>query len=148
MAEWLYGGKTWRQILDETSKSIAKLCKTKGDEYKASDDDQLANFRRRAARFKDMPPELVWAIYAGKHWDAIETYIDDLQTGFQRQRSEPIEGRIDDLIVYLILLKAMCAERPVATQTAVILCKLCGATTQEQIDECSQIEEGCQRIPF
>lgn len=106
-----YGGKSWQDILDETIASIQKLCETKGGEYKASDDDQLANFRRRAGRYKDVPPELVWAIYAGKHWDAIETYIDDLNVGRTRQRSEPIEGRIDDLIVYLILLKAMCAER-------------------------------------
>lgn len=122
MAERLYGGRTWRQILDQTQHNIQKLCETKGDEYKASNDDQLANFRRRSVRFKDVPPELIWAVYAGKHWDALETYIDDLQTGTTRQRSEPMEGRVDDLIVYLILFKAMLAER---TKVSLQYCIVC-----------------------
>lgn len=137
MAERLYGSKTWLDILNTTITNIENLCKTKGDEYKASNDDQLANFRRRAGRFKDVPPELVWAIYAGKHWDAIETYTDDLQTGFQRQRSEPIEGRIDDLIVYLILLKAMCAER----------IKICTVCQQPGTGDCI-IKDCPHAIPF
>lgn len=110
MAEILYGDKAWKQILNETLSSIAHLCETKGSEYAASNKDQLANFRRRADRF-EMPMEAAWAIYAGKHWDAIETYITDLIHKRERPRSEPMEGRCDDLIVYLILLKAMLAER-------------------------------------
>lgn len=110
MAETLYGGKRWQQILDETKASIDKLCETKGAEYAASNKDQLANFRRRSGRF-ELPVEASWAIYAGKHWDAIETYVTDLIHGRERKRSEPIDGRVDDLIVYLIVFKAMLAER-------------------------------------
>lgn len=39
------------------------------------------------------------------------TYIRDVQTGTKRERLESIEGRIDDLIVYLLLFKGMVKER-------------------------------------
>lgn len=106
----LYGDKTWKAILDETLNNIAFLNHNKGEEYKADDNDQLANFRRRAIAL-DIQPEVVWGIYAGKHMDALETYIKDVKNGKSRFRSEPLAGRIDDLIMYLILLKAMVAER-------------------------------------
>lgn len=110
MGERTYGNKTWQMILDETQSSISLLCDTKGAEYAASDTDQLANFRRRADRF-GLPMEAAWALYAGKHWDALETFIRDVIEKRDRPRSEPLEGRVDDLIVYLILFKAMLAER-------------------------------------
>lgn len=142
-SERQYGIKTWNMILSETIASIHALSATKGDEYKASNDDQLANFRRRAGRFKAVPPELVWAVYAGKHWDALETYIDDLQTGTVRQRSEPIEGRIDDLIVYLILFKVMCAER----SGSAAKCTVCTVCNGSPDDRCER--DGCPHsIPF
>jgi hypothetical protein len=58
--------------------------------------------------------ELVWRIYAGKHWDAISQYIKDIQTGKERHRLESLSGRADDLIVYLLLFKAMLMEREYA----------------------------------
>jgi hypothetical protein len=55
--------------------------------------------------------ETVWAVYAGKHWDAIQQFIKDQRNGKERERLEPIEGRVDDLLVYLLLFKAMLQER-------------------------------------
>jgi hypothetical protein len=54
--------------------------------------------------------EQVWAVYAAKHWDAINQYVKDMAKGVVRQRMESISGRADDLIVYLILFKAMVEE--------------------------------------
>lgn len=105
-----YGDKTWGQILDDTIMSIQQLSCIKGNEYAASNSDQLANFRRRAERL-GLPIETVWAVYAGKHWDALETYVVDIAGDKTRERSEPLEARVNDIIVYLILFKLMLAER-------------------------------------
>lgn len=99
----------FNKIIEETIASIRKLSVEKGGEY-AGDNDRLANFRRNASE-AGTTMELVWRIYAAKHWDAVMQYEKDLRTGKTRPRSEPITGRIDDLIVYLLLLKLMVEER-------------------------------------
>jgi phenylacetate-coenzyme A ligase PaaK-like adenylate-forming protein len=38
-------------------------------------------------------------------------YIHDLVSGKERERMEPIEGRVDDIIVYMLLFKAILLER-------------------------------------
>ena len=96
-------------IVAHTFAIVDYLAVVKGGEY-AHAGDRLDNFRRQA-RDLDLCMEQTWRIYAGKHWDAITTYIRDMQTGRNRPRSEPITGRVDDLIVYLILFKAILYER-------------------------------------
>ena len=95
--------------MDETFESCKSIAKIKGGEYHG-DSDALSNFRRNAGQAKtDM--ELIWRIYAAKHWDAICQYEMDIRHGVHRERGEPILGRADDLINYLILFKAMVEER-------------------------------------
>lgn len=95
-------------IIENTIKEIRKLEQVKGGEY-ATDTDRLHNFRHNAEDC-GTSMELIWRVYAGKHWDAISSYVRDIVTEKTRPRSEPIEGRVDDLIVYLILLKAIIYE--------------------------------------
>jgi hypothetical protein len=104
----IYTHERYTKLLDETFSEIKKLSELKGGEY-AGDGDRLANFRRNGTD-QDLPMETVWRIYAAKHWDAIGQYIKDRRTGKDRVRLESIRGRIDDLITYLILLKAMVDE--------------------------------------
>lgn len=104
-----YSHERFNALIDSTVAELRKLSELKGGEY-AGDSDRLANFRRNGANL-GVPMELVWAVYAGKHWDAIQQYVQDLNTGKQRERLEGIEGRVDDLIVYLMLFKAMTDER-------------------------------------
>lgn len=99
------------RIIEETVDQIKKLSTLKGGEY-AGDTDRLANFRRNGANL-GLEMEQVWAVYAGKHWDALMQYIKDLGTKTTRERLEPVKGRVDDLIVYLMLFKAMLKERGV-----------------------------------
>lgn len=99
----------WDKLLKETIDAIYLLSTMKGGEY-AAEGDRLDNFRRNGADC-GVPMEVCWRIYAGKHWDSISTYVRDMQSGKDRVRSESILGRADDLIVYLILFKAMCKER-------------------------------------
>lgn len=99
-------------LVNQTVSNIKQLSTLKGGEY-AGDDDRLANFRRNGLAL-GIPMEITWAVYAGKHWDAIQQYCQDLNKGKTRERMESIAGRADDLIVYLILFKAMVEEREAA----------------------------------
>lgn len=91
------------QIIDDTFAEIHRLNGSKGKEY-ASDANALANLYNRAEQ-AGISPEKVWAIYFGKHVDSIYSYI---RTG--QVFSEPIEGRIHDAILYLILLLGLVSE--------------------------------------
>ena len=99
----------WSALLSSTIDTITTLAKLKGGEY-SGDQDRLANFRRNAQAL-DLLPEQVWGVYAAKHWDAIMQYIKDLGASTKRKRLEGLSGRADDLIVYLLLFKAMLEER-------------------------------------
>lgn len=88
---------------------ILELRSLKSGEY-AKDQDALDNFRSDASDL-GLNMETVWRVFANKHWRSLSKYIGDLETGYERTRSEPIEGRVDDLIVYLLLFKAILRER-------------------------------------
>lgn len=103
-----YSQLQWEALFTSTITKLRELATLKDGEY-SGDIDRLANFRH--ASEQGLPPETIWRIYAGKHWDAIGTYCKDLLEGRERQRSESISGRADDLIVYLLLFKAMLEER-------------------------------------
>lgn len=104
-----YDHKRWNKLLEDTIGEINKLATLKGGEY-AGDYDRLANFRRNGERL-GLPMEVIWAVYAGKHWDAITQFVSDLNSGKERTRAEPMQGRVHDLIVYSLLFLAMLDER-------------------------------------
>lgn len=106
-----YSHASFNKLIEETFDSIRELSTLKGGEY-AGDSDRLANFRRNAAE-AEVPMELIWRIYTAKHWDAIMQYIKDLMHGTQRVRLEGLQSRCDDIIVYMLLFKAMLRERGV-----------------------------------
>lgn len=105
----MFSHERYDEIVSETFEKVRELGILKGGEY-SGDSDRLLNFRRNGARL-DLPMETIWAVYAVKHWDAIMQYVQDIQHGKERQRLESIAGRADDLIVYLLLFKAMLEER-------------------------------------
>ena len=104
-----YSHSRYDELVTSTFQRIVELGIKKGGEY-AGDDDRLANFRRNGERL-GLPIETIWAVYAAKHWDAIMQFIQDLRNEKTRDRLESIEGRVDDLIVYALLFKAMLDER-------------------------------------
>ena len=105
----IYPHDRYDKIVNETCDNIKSLSLLKGGEY-AGDVDRLANFRRNA-NVLGLTQEQVWSVYAAKHWDAIMQYVKDIGNNKSRPRSESISGRADDLIVYLVLFKAMVDER-------------------------------------
>lgn len=104
----IYTHEAWDKLLEKSIENIKSLSTLKGGEY-AGDSDRLANFRRNGAAL-GLPMETVWSVYAAKHWDAIIQYVNDRRAGVRRDRAEPISGRLDDLIVYALLMKAMVEE--------------------------------------
>jgi hypothetical protein len=98
-------GEEFRVKVAEHMQEILKLNKTKGDDYSRGGADAFDNFRRHA-RELGLAPEQIWAVYASKHWDAVMTFIRNIEDGGY-EPSEAIDGRIDDLILYLHLLREM-----------------------------------------
>lgn len=104
-----YTATDYELLLNTTWVNINTLQTLKGGEY-SKDTDRLANFRA-AANDLNLPMEVVWLIYFNKHIDAIKTYVRDLAHDKSRPRSEPIEGRFHDAIVYLTLGLAIIDEK-------------------------------------
>ncbi len=96
---------------DDIWDQLNKIASSKGREY-AGTADRLANFKRLGARF-DVPPELICMIYGTKHIDSLDTIIKDImKTGeLPAKPSEPIQSRIEDATLYMVLLGALLKER-------------------------------------
>jgi hypothetical protein len=95
-------------IIADAMKRAEKLFATKNAEY-GDKADVLANFRRLADQ-QGVPMSTAWFFLAGKHIDTITQYVKDARENKSRNRSEPIRDRIDDLVVYSLLLLAIVAE--------------------------------------
>ena len=100
--------KEFTQLVERTQQSTSALLISKGMEY-AGSEDRLANFKRGATLTGATPLQCCF-IYMSKHYDALSTYIKKDAAGFDQHLSEPIEGRIDDLINYCFLMKGLIQE--------------------------------------
>ena len=82
------------------------LIRAKNADYSQGEQkgDRIAAFRRIARDIRISMPQ-VWAVFAQKHWGAIMKFIKDGSV-----ESEPIGGRINDLINYMVLLGAIIAD--------------------------------------
>lgn len=97
------------QSIDELYERLKALTASKGEEYKRREDNQFANFER-GAQALGLTREQILMVYLSKHMDSITTYVKDRAAGQERQYAEPISGRIDDAILYLLLLRGMTVE--------------------------------------
>ena len=92
---------------DELLQECIKTLEIKGGDYTvgAGDKDRLYNFRTAAAGF-DITPEQALGVYLFKHWTAVQRFCKEGQV-----ESEPIRGRLVDVINYCLLLHKMILER-------------------------------------
>lgn len=94
-----------RDELANTMNSVFKECLQLYDEgqkeYARGEDNGFANFDR-VAEHLGISREEVLLVYALKHLDGITAYVQ----GHKSQR-EDVRGRINDLIVYLCILRGM-----------------------------------------
>ena len=98
---------TGYEDIDDFLEDCLDTMKKKGHDYRqGNDDDVLHNFRT-VAESVGIGMEKVWFTYFYKHYSALATFIKE---GGQSE-SEPIEGRVKDLIVYLLLFSRMLNEK-------------------------------------
>lgn len=97
-------GSDFYKLMRDTFAAIEGLSRTKGAEY-ADERDQLSHFKESGAE-AGVTPEQAWLIFFNKHDRAVKSFVRNGMV-----HSEPIEGRIHDAILYLVLLKAMIVER-------------------------------------
>ena len=90
---------TIEELIDE----CLEIMKAKGLAYSGKD-DSFANFKR-VAKNLSMSQYNVWYVYFAKHLDSLASWIRE-----EYSDSEPITGRIKDLINYLFLLYGMLEE--------------------------------------
>lgn len=93
-----------KQEFDATVSELSELLFSKGKEY-ASDRDALANFK--SANDLGVTPQQKLFIFLDKHLSSIKSYIKNNGVTFS---NEPIEGRINDAINYLFLLRCLIKE--------------------------------------
>ena len=98
---------TRREITETTFDQILMLSESKGAAYSGSI-DTLANFKRNAD-VCGITPFQTWLVYAAKHWDTIINSIKQ-NPSYPIDKTEGLDGRINDLITYLILLKCLLVE--------------------------------------
>jgi len=95
--------KEYEALREKFLKETLELSDTKRIEYTESnyDDNVLWNFDN-IANALNLEPEQVLAVYLSKHLSSLNNYLKTATT-----YAEPIEGRIQDIINYLLLLIAM-----------------------------------------
>lgn len=97
---------TGDEDMDKLLAECISTMKTKGQEYTGNSPDRLNNFRE-AGKDIGLGMEQVWYTYFNKHLRALQSYIkNDCKT----QSNESIQGRIVDLINYLLLFGKMTIE--------------------------------------
>jgi len=79
------------------------LIKKKNSDYTQGhgQHDRIAHFRE-AAKDLDLPMLKIWQVFVRKHWATIQKFANGGVL-----ESEPIDGRIDDVINYMVLLAAI-----------------------------------------
>lgn len=95
------------KLMERVFEECRKLRGAGQAEYAHNDMNALANFERVAEQL-GQSREQVLMTYMLKHIDGIASYIK----GHKSQR-EDVRGRINDVIVYSILLRAMVEDREV-----------------------------------
>ena len=96
------GSRAWvADVMETVFEECRKLRGAGQAEYAHRDDNAFANFDRVAERL-GVSREAVLMVYAEKHLDGIHSWIQ----GHRSQR-ESVKGRVDDVIVYMILLRGM-----------------------------------------
>ena len=98
--------KEYKKLRDEFIEDTFKLSDSKRVEYTEGNhnDNVLWNFEN-IANSLNLEPLQVLSVYYQKHNSSINNYFKD-----GKEYSEPIEGRIKDMINYLLLMVAMLSK--------------------------------------
>jgi hypothetical protein len=97
-------GETPRFAFDVFENEIMALREAGQKEYAHDANNAFANFERASADLGIDRKQILW-VFAMKHRDGVQSYFD----GHRSQR-ENVRGRINDLIVYSLILRGMIEE--------------------------------------
>lgn len=130
-----------QNVMQKVFAECQALCEAGQKEYAHREENAFANFERVAER-NHISREKVLLVYMEKHLDGIHSYVN----GHRSQR-ESVTGRINDMIVYLCLLRGMVSEGDFIssppTRPRSVLC-VAGSCR-----DCTNKECGCScHIPF
>lgn len=92
------------RIMELVFTECQELRKAGQKEYAHDPNNALRNFESLSKDLNITRESVLW-IYVRKHLDGILAYIN----GYKSQR-ESVKGRINDVIVYLVLLRCMVEE--------------------------------------
>lgn len=96
------------EIIAKALDRVQSLFSAKNAEY-GDGGDILANFRR-LAEAQSLPMSSVWFFLAGKHLDVVTQYVKEYREGLTRSRTQAVSERVDDIIVYSLLLLVILEE--------------------------------------
>jgi hypothetical protein len=99
-------------VMDDVFSRCRGLRDAGQKEYAHAEDNAFGNFERLAADLRMAREKILW-VYLRKHLDGILAWIN----GHRSQR-ESVHGRIQDAIVYLVLLDCMALERELTGSAA------------------------------
>ena len=106
------------EFIEETKQFFQEcldVMSTKGREYAGDqEDDKFANFKR-VAKLQGIPVTSAWFTYFIKHFDSLASFVRKRNQGvsiieIEMGLSEPISGRIGDMINYLFILNGIIDE--------------------------------------
>lgn len=98
----------FEEFVAEQLDECERIRRTKGVEY-AGAGDRLANFKRAAA-LTGQDPLAIALVYAAKHWDSVCSFVRLGPDRATTTLSEPIHGRLQDLINYMLFIGALIEE--------------------------------------
>lgn len=110
-------GEEFEKTIHVLHERLLRLTATKGAEYTQGRDNRFDNFERQAEAL-GLTREQVLLVFLNKHLDSITTYVKDRALGRERKYSEPMTGRVDDAILYLLLLRGMMQKNTAAEEGA------------------------------
>lgn len=79
-------------------------------DYTGGDDDVLINFKQ-IAKLAGVSPQQVWLVYFLKHVTAVSSFVKNGAVA-----SEPIDGRFQDLLNYVLLGQALIKEAAIMSE--------------------------------
>jgi hypothetical protein len=98
-------------VVVETTKEIASTLTRKGEEYADADGDRLDNFKQ-LANLQHSTPERALLGLVGKHIVALFDFARrDAQGDDPEIPNEQWEEKTGEIIAYMVLLRALLAER-------------------------------------
>ena len=99
--------ETRQKLAQDIFKECLEVLEKKGKDYSGSD-DCLSNFKRNAERL-GLTKYQIMLVYMAKHFDSICNAIK-ADPESPKAESEPIRGRIVDLINYAVIFYALMEE--------------------------------------